>query len=166
MKIEKKIKKAQKAWAKGLINIGKAAVCTPNKIEKKANEMLDRLYDFRVGGKTEILFKPTLASEHPFRINRVEALSYFIGGLYKEDKGFALKPWKNVKFGDFYFIQQDNHVMVMGEYTFIDYQENETVVDYTFGYRIEKNSGELKIFLHHSSLRFQKNDRFIQSFIY
>ncbi len=155
MKIEEKIKKAQKAWAEGLINIGKAAVSKPHKVEKRANDMLDDLYDFRIGCKTEILFKPTLASDHPFRISREETLSYFIGGLYNEDKGFALKPWKHVKFKKFHFIEHNDQVFVMGAYTFIDYQGNKTKVDYTFGYQIDDRSDDLKIFLHHSSLRFQ-----------
>ncbi len=153
--MKKKIEKAQKAWAEGLINIGKAVVSKPHKVEQCATDMLDDLYDFRIGGKTEILFKPTLASEHPFRINRAETLSYFIGGLYKEDKGFALKPWRHIKFDEFHFIQLTDHVLVMGAYTFIDYQGSETLVDYTFGYRADKNADDLKIFLHHSSLRFQ-----------
>ena len=45
-----------------------------------------------------VLFKPTKAKEVPFRYTLEDALSYFIGGKYPEDSGFALEPWKEINF--------------------------------------------------------------------
>ncbi|MDC1162121.1 hypothetical protein OAT18_01630 [Tenacibaculum sp.] len=153
-----KINETQKLWGLGLISIGKATVTSPEKVRELADKMLNSLYDFDSNHETQILFKPTLASTHPFRINKEETLSYFIGGGFiKEDKGFALKPWRNVDFGkSYYLLQGENKILVMGEYDFVDYQGTKTTVDYTFGYRIPKDKREgWRIFLHHSSLRFE-----------
>lgn len=149
--MKSKIENAQKLWGEGIVHIGKVKVSSPNDVKEAANKMLDDLYDFR-SDQPEILFKPTLASKHPFRINRAETLSYFIGGSVEEDKGFALKPWKKVEFDPFHFFHQGDHVFVMGRYVFIDYQNSQTPVDYTFVYRVDEETDSLKIILHHSSL--------------
>ena len=62
----------------------------------EASNFINRLYDFNNGN---VLFKPTLASQQQFRLNKA-ALSYFIGGNkdFDEDTGFALKGWKSVRF--------------------------------------------------------------------
>ncbi|MFT5821743.1 MAG: hypothetical protein ACI8ZM_002997 [Crocinitomix sp.] len=152
--IENRIEKYQKKWKEKIIEIGKAGVCkSEKKVKELLNKMLKELYDFQNSVNPKILFKPTKASEHPYRITKNQTISYFIGGKYFEDKGFALNPWKDVHFGEYYFMQQPNQVFVMGEYTFTDYQESKTIVDYTFGYR--KDGASLKIFLHHSSLRYE-----------
>ncbi len=59
-------------------------------------------------GKTNVLFKPTKATEHPFRPTAEEAMSYFVGAeamgddkFKGEDAGFAInggKGWKEVVF--------------------------------------------------------------------
>ena len=36
----------------------------------------------------------------PFRLTREGALSYFITGSIAEDTGFALEPWKSVRFAN------------------------------------------------------------------
>lgn len=161
----KKIKQVQRKWTEGITHIGEAVwqKLGQEEVNKRANGMLDELYDFE--NSPHILFKPTQAIERPFRFNRKETLSYFIGrnGVdwnegdkrIKEDDGFALKPWKQVIFlelEDKNIIQQDCDFLVMASYIFIDYRGNEVPVEYTFGYRGE----DQRIFLHHSSAPYEE----------
>ena len=84
---------------------------------------------------------------------------YFIGSDndYMEDKGFALKPWKKITFGDRNFILKDNIALVMGNYYFHSTNEDEEIkVVYTFGY-IRDSNGKPVINLHHSSLPYLSN---------
>ena len=92
---EFEINKAQELWAQNIIEIGN--LYTKNKDYKiKASLFVKQLYAFDI---SEVLFKPTLASEKQFRFTYDDALSYFIGGSISEDKGFALRPWKKIRFG-------------------------------------------------------------------
>ena len=156
-KLIDKISLFQKKWADGIKNIGEAVIndLDEKEIKIRANQMLENLYDFKRSG--HVLFKPTKAEENPFRFNKRQTLSYFIGGKYKEDKGFALTPWKEVFFKKLKsrnVILQDCDILVMSSYIFKDYNGGETEVEYTFGYR-EDEHNDLKIFLHHSSLPFE-----------
>ena len=58
-----------------------------------AEDLVDRLYSYNYE-ENIVLFKPTLATEIPFRKTKPGALSYFIGDNinFSEDKGFALRP--------------------------------------------------------------------------
>ena len=164
------VKNAHALWGAGIVQIGRAEVCGDS-AERYANEMLNALYNFKDEDpcfKGDILFKPTLAVEHPIRLNRKQTLSYFIGGQKEEDKGFALKPWKRVEFHDIderNIISHGDITLVMGIYTFYNYKEVGTTVEYSFGYvkgepsdyhpkgakkLLEQN--HLRIVLHHSSL--------------
>ena len=148
-----KIEAIQKVWAKGIVDIGEVVHknLAKDNIEKRAKKMLDTLYDFQ---ENHILFKPTLAEKEPFRFNYKQTLSYFIGSDFiKEDTGFALTPWEKVAFKNITqenIIHQDCDILVMGEYTFTNYEGESTTVEYTFGYR----GSDFRIFLHHSSLPF------------
>tara|TARA_B100001027_G_scaffold162388_1_gene114927 strand:- start:57 stop:527 length:471 start_codon:yes stop_codon:yes gene_type:complete len=142
---------AQRLWADNVIQIGD--LYTNNGDYKKA--AYDFVSNFYAYGFSNVLFKPTLASESQFRLKFDDALSYFIGGSIIEDKGFALKIWKKIRFGDRYFILEDNTALVMGNYYFQTSSVSQEVkVEYTFGY-IKNNNGELIINLHHSSLPYQ-----------
>lgn len=150
-KLVKKITEAQDRWAEGVAAIGKTN--DTEQYAEVANDVLDRLYDFE-GDDGFILFKPTLASQHPVRTDRQGTASYFIGGIYTEDgAGFARTPWAAVTFeDDFYFTElESGDILVMGRCTFHPYEgdlDHEiTTADYTFGYRGES----MRIFLHHSS---------------
>ncbi|MGB3468516.1 MAG: FAD-binding protein [Cyclobacteriaceae bacterium] len=148
----KKISGVQRQWAEAIVEIGKAALETKGKAESRTDKMLDELYVFEPDD--HILFKPTKADNEPFRFNRGETRSYFIGGSIDEDKGFALTPWESVKFhllSENNVIADGDNIFVMGEYTFTDYDKNSATVEYTFGYR----GTDMKIFLHHSSLPFK-----------
>ena len=153
--INKKIAITQQSWAAGIINIGKAY------LEKKdyvslTRILIDDLYFFKKG---KVLFKPTRASHRPFRSKKNEFISYFIGynKVSAEDKGFALEPWKNIKFNNFDFANFDNILISMGNYIFTDYNENEIKAEFSFGYILDKNENKLKIIFHHSSLPFNNN---------
>ena len=137
---------AQQAWGDAIVAIGQAK--TP---EIEAQNTLDRLYAYDI---STVLFKPTLASNEPFRGTEKEALSYFVGGNISEDKGFALAPYNKVRFENEGIITYCNTAISMGEYFFTKTDGNEIKVEYTFGYLRDEN-GDLKINLHHSSLPYQ-----------
>ena len=83
---------------------------------------MDDLYFFKHG---KVLFKPTKAKDVQFRKDKKEFISYFIGSnnLIKEDKGFALEPWKSIYFKNFDFAFYDNIIFSMGNYFFTDLNE-------------------------------------------
>jgi hypothetical protein len=80
---------AQQEWAKAVIAIGEAYTKKED-YKAIAAKTVDELYAYDEG---TVLFKPTKASEHPFRLTEEDAISYFVGGKYTEDHGFALNPW-------------------------------------------------------------------------
>lgn len=147
------IEQAQADWAKGIAAIG-TAFLQKGDYKLVAKNLLDDLYGYQAG---PVLFKPTKASEKQFRLNVESALSYFIGGNpdFPEDKGFALQPWKTVRFENAGTISKENHGLIMGNYYFTDYKNITVKVEFTFGY-FREPGGRLKINLHHSSLPFSK----------
>ena len=148
--INEKIKKAQKKWADGIVNIGKYY------LEKKdyialTNNFIEELYSFT---NNKILFKPTKASKKQFRSKKNEFISYFIGHnkVCDEDKGFALEPYKDVQFENFDFSVFENIIISMGNYFFTNYENEKIKVEYSFGYVLDEKDNELKIIYHHSSV--------------
>jgi hypothetical protein len=139
---------AQKKWGEGVVKIGSLKE-TRSACEAFASQFLDERYTFESG---PVLFKPTKCTEEQFRPSKAEALSYFIAGddrKCKEDQGFAITPWTNVRFENSEFILEENRAIAMGNYFFTDLNDNVAKVEYTFGYKLI--NGELKIDLHHSS---------------
>lgn len=131
------------------MSIGKAPV---KEAKATASKCIDDLYAYGVGG---VLFKPTKAAANQFRLNKEDALSYFVTGGIKEDHGFALQPWSAVKFENAKTIIDSDSAISMGNYYFKDAKTNKEVkVEYTFGY-IKDANGNLKINLHHSSLPYK-----------
>lgn len=148
------ILEAQNEWGKTIVKIGKMRP----KIEQCVDvvkESLSELYAFEKG---DIAFKPTKASNSPFRPNMESALSYFIGNNqdFPEDKGFALEPWEKVSFNNEHIILEDNRAVAMGHYFFYQANGEKVKVEYTFSY-VKIGNGELKIDVHHSSLPFSAN---------
>ena len=47
-----------------------------------------------------------------------EALSYFVGGDIEEDKGFAIRPWTNIRFVNEEIIINGSQAIAMGNYDF------------------------------------------------
>ena len=147
---EKMILKAQEEWGKGIVAIGKAKV-NGKDYRKVAKKHIDKLYDYDSG---KVLFKPTKASEDQFRETFGQAHSYFVKGEVKEDGGFAINPWINVRFDNHQMFIDDDVAMAMGNYYFTTVNDEEVKVEYTFGYRLDGD--QLKIVLHHSSLPYSK----------
>ncbi len=148
---KEEVKKAQIIWGNGVVKIGEFKNDRVS-CEKYTSEFLNNLYAFDLG---EVLFKPTKCEHVQFRPTKAEALSYFISGenrACKEDKGFAINPWTNVRFENSGFILEKDRAISMGNYFFTDLNGNEAKVEYTFGYKLV--SGKLKIDLHHSSFPF------------
>lgn len=143
------VEKAQKAWGDAVVKIGKAGDKAPEVAEAAARSA----YAFDLG---PIQFKPTLASEEPFRPDLEGTLSYFVAGNdeYAEDKGFALMPWSKVRFDNHTVKKQGNIAIAMGHYYFTGPDKTETKVEYTKGY-IKTPDGRVLIFLQDSSLPYQ-----------
>jgi hypothetical protein len=142
------ILQAQQAWADGIVAISKTYV-EKGDFKARAAQHVKDLYAYDQG---KVLFKPTLAVEDKFRETYDQALSYFVGGSVKEDKGFAIKPWAKVRFGEQEIITDSDSAIAMGNYYFTPYGDTKEVkVQYTFGY-IRDQGGKLRINVHHSSL--------------
>jgi hypothetical protein len=142
---------AQKAWGEGIVSIGKV-FSDKGDYKARAEKHIKDLYAYEQG---EVLFKPTLASDKQFRKTFEDALSYFVGGSISEDKGFAIKPWSKVRFGDQQIVSNADSAIAMGNYFFTPVGETEeTKVEYSFGYTKDKE-GKLRINLHHSSLPYK-----------
>lgn len=140
---------AQKKWADGIVKISKTYI-DKGDYKAAAKKHIDDLYAYNV---TDVLFKPTLASDDQFRETYDQALSYFVGGEIAEDKGFAIKPWTAVRFdGQQHIVTYHDYAVSMGNYYFTPADGGaEQKVEFTFGY-IKNDNGDLLINVHHSSL--------------
>ena len=152
---KQQVENIQKTWADGVVKIGSLKE-NRSECEAFTNKFLDELYAFEIGS---VSFKPTKCAIKQFRPTKPEALSYFIAGdnrACEEDKGFAIQPWTKVRFENFNIIIEENRAIAMGNYFFTDVDGNEAKVEYTFGYKLIKDS--LKIDLHHSSFPYNPNN--------
>ena len=143
--------KAQQDWGNSLVEIGRLY------LEKKdyytaAEEMVDRLYGY---DERTVLFKPTKASELPFRLSKEGAVSYFVRGndKYPEDLGFALQPITEVHFKNAAIDISEYEAVSMGHYFFTNLAGEHLKVEFTMVfYRAADET--LKLWLHHSSFPF------------
>lgn len=140
---------AQEAWKQAILKA--EAYAELGKLEDMAKRAIKRLYGF---GERDVLFKPTRASEVPFRSTLEEAVSYFIGGIIREDAGFALSGFQDIIFDNYKVITNENEAFAIGQYTFILEGGASLKADYTIGYYLNENN-VVKIFLHHSSFPYQ-----------
>lgn len=153
----KEIEQAQQQWANGIVKIGDVYAAGGD-YKKTASQLIKQLYAYNFE-KNMVLFKPTKALEEQFRSDHEAALSYFVGyqnvknATYREDKGFALAPWKKVVFHNDQIYVHNDIAIAMGVYDFTNTKNQTTQVEYTFGY-VKTPKGNLKIVLHHSSLPF------------
>lgn len=140
------VQAAQEMWGDAVVAIGAAGDDAANVAEQAARTA----YAFDLG---PIQFKPTLASEFPFRPDLEGTLSYFVAGndRYEEDSGFALRPWSNVRFDNHTVKFYENIAIAMGHYYFTGPDGSETKVEYTKGY-IKTPDERVLIFLQDSSL--------------
>merc|ERR1712146_737747 len=100
---EAEVLECQKNWANAIKTISKTYLDGGDYIGE-AGKQAGILYGY---GNTNVLFKPTKATDHPFRPTGEEAMSYFVGGdvvengYVGEDAGFAInggKGWSDVVF--------------------------------------------------------------------
>ena len=105
----------------------------------------------------DVLFKPTLASEIQFRLTKKAALSYFIANDkdFKEDKGFALMSWDDIRFENKKIHIEAGIAITMGNY-FMKKDGVETKVEYSLVYKKDPQ-GNLRIILHDSHLPYVPN---------
>ena len=143
----------QKQWADAIIAIGQMRD-KPDLCQKETSKLLDKLYAFENGN---ILFKPTKASQTPFRFDKDATQSYFISANpnFPEDRGFALKPWVKVNFENANFILDEKRAIVMGNYSFTDRNNIQCKAEFTFAYVLTKEN-RLKIDVHHSSFSYKQ----------
>lgn len=140
---------AQKTWGQSVVRIGNVYTQRGN-YKKAAKDVVDNLYAYQMG---PVLFAPTKAAMHQFRLTRAGAISYFVGGNknFPEDKGFALTPWTKVRFENAGFFIHGDYAVAMGNYYFTPVKGKPVKVEYTFGFIKDKNC-HLRINLHHSAL--------------
>lgn len=147
---KQEVQAAQKAWGEGIVKIGKAFTDREDYVSV-ADAHVKKFYNYDQG---TVLFKPTLASESQFRRDFQGALSYFVGGNenYKEDHGFAIKPWSSVRWENVETKIIGDTALAMGNYYFTPLEGGDEVkVEYSFAY-VKDTQGELKIVLHGSHL--------------
>ena len=148
---EQEVVAAQEAWGEGIVNIGEVYAAGGDYRKAAA----DHINEFYAYDQSLVLFKPTLASVEQFRPSFDGALSYFVGGneSYPEDKGFAIKPWTNVRWHNAGITNNICHMAVaMGNYYFTPADGTaETKVEYTIGY-IRDGAGKLRMAVHKSTI--------------
>ena len=155
---ERDVLAAQAAWASAIKSISAVYKAGGDYVEAAGNAA-GELYGY---GKSNVLFKPTKATDHPFRPTGEDAMSYFVGSeamkndqFKGEDAGFAInggKGWSNVVFTNHNIDINANTAIAMGSYDFTDATSGDIVtVEYTFGYK-RNEDGKPRIFLHHSSV--------------
>jgi hypothetical protein len=93
---DKNITEFISSWRDGIMLIQKAYI-TNNDYKERARTFVDNHYLFN---EELVLFKPTLTNDIVFRNTKDDALSYFIGGKYPEDKGFALKNFEDIEINE------------------------------------------------------------------
>jgi len=147
---EKMVIDAQKGWCNALVQINETKE-KGGDYRKVASDIIDAAYNYQNG---IVLFKPTLSTgAQTFRMDKEGALAYFVGGSlkYKDDSGFALKGWKKCESKPKGIILMGETAISMGNVHMWDKDGKETMVDKTWGYRLDEK-GNLRIILHHSSL--------------
>lgn len=141
----------QNKWGDGIISISNTFKNNGDYIGE-AKEFISNLYAYE---SEDVLFKPTLAADNQFRLDKVAALSYFVGGnpIFAEDSGFAIKGWSTVKWENAGIKITTDGAICMGNYYF----GMENVADLKVEYSIvlKKIDGVLKIILHDSHLPYQ-----------
>lgn len=150
---EKMVTDAQAGWCGALVQMNETKE-KGGDYTKVASDIIDAAYYYQHG---VVLFKPTLTTgDQVFRMDKEGALAYFVGGSskYKDDGGFALKGWKKCESKPRGIILNGDTALSMGNVHMWDKDGKETVVDKTWGYKMDEK-GNLRIILHHSSLPYK-----------
>ncbi|GMI41576.1 hypothetical protein TrCOL_g11875 [Triparma columacea] len=151
----------QTRWGHAIRSISTLYLTSSDFISAASSAASD-LYGYNDG--TEVIFKPTKATHHPFRPTPESAMSYFVGGSNypsgypSEDFGFAInsgKGWSDVTFKNHTVMVVDGLGFAGGVYEFTCATEGEVVtVEYTKGYK-RGSDGIVRLFLHHSSVPYK-----------
>ena len=155
---EQEVEQLQANWANAIKSISKTYLEKGDYVAA-AGEAAGELYGY---GHTDVLFKPTKATNNPFRPTGEDAMSYFVGAeamsndkFKGEDAGFAInggKGWSKVVFRNHAIDLNGPTAQAMGDYVFTDATSGDEVrVEYTFGYK-RNDDGKVRIYLHHSSV--------------
>lgn len=150
---EQMVVDAQNAWGKGLVKISETHA-SGGDYRATASEIIDAAYNYQNGA---VLFKPTLTTgDQTFRLDKEGAMAYFVGGndKFKDDSGFALKGWRRFEIKNKGIILDGDVAISMGNVHLFDKDGKETIVDKTWGWKLDDN-GRLRIILHHSSLPYR-----------
>ncbi len=152
---EQQVLDIQKKWGEGIIRIGRVFLDNGD-YRTEAEKHINTLYGYSLG---PVLFKPTLAFQKQFRTTREGALSYFVGDNenYPEDRGFAIRPWNNIRWENIGINIIGTVAMVMGNYFLTSMDGgNEIKVEYTIVYTRDAD-GKLRIILHDSHFPCSQN---------
>ena len=136
-----------KSWTDGLSMI-RTAYEKNEDYKNMALEFINKHYLFN---EESVLFKPTLTNKTIFRNSVDDALSYFIGGKYSEDTGFALKAFESVTINETNTIIENDLIAIMGilDFKLMSPTEHMRVA---FTFILKTTESGLKIKIHHSSL--------------
>jgi len=136
-----------KSWIDGLSMI-RTAYKKNEDYKNMALEFINKHYLFN---EESVLFKPTLTNKTIFRNSVDDALSYFIGGKYSEDTGFALKAFESVTIDETNTIIENDLIAIMGilDFKLMSPTEHMRVA---FTFILKTTESGLKIKIHHSSL--------------
>ena len=136
-----------KSWTDGLSTIRTAY----EKNEDYKNIALEFINKHYLFNEESVLFKPTLTNKTIFRNSVDDALSYFIGGKYSEDTGFALKAFESVTIDETNTIIENDLIAIMG---ILDFKLMSTTehMRVAFTFILKTTESGLKIKIHHSSL--------------
>jgi len=149
------IEAAQVAWGEGLVSIS-TAFANGDDYVTIAVAVLEDLYGYAYG---PVLFKPTIASDVPFRFDWNGAASYFIGisapeTIDEDEAGFATNVWTAVNFeDDWTFIINGETAIGMGTVVITDGDGNPVTVQKSMAW-FRGTDGNLRLQLHHSSVPF------------
>ena len=135
------------SWTDGLSMI-RTAYENNEDYKNMALEFINKHYLFN---EESVLFKPTLTNKTIFRNSVDDALSYFIGGKYSEDTGFALKAFESVTIDETNTIIENDLIAIMGilDFKLLSPAEHMRVA---FTFILKTTESGLKIKIHHSSL--------------
>ena len=135
------------SWTDGLSMI-RTAYEKNDDYKAIALEFINKHYLFN---EESVLFKPTLTNKTIFRNSVDDALSYFIGGKYSEDTGFALKACESIDINETNTIIEKDLIAIMGvlDFKLINSDESMKVA---FTFVLKSSESGLKIKVHHSSL--------------
>ena len=136
-----------KSWIDGLSMI-RTAYKKNEDYKNMALEFINKHYLFN---EESVLFKPTLTNKTIFRNSVDDAVSYFIGGKYSEDTGFALKAFESVTIDETNTIIENDLIAIMGilDFKLMSPTEHMRVA---FTFILKTTESGLKIKIHHSSL--------------